>query len=71
MGQVSTIMRLLTSKDSDLSSCFDKNEENALDKNNLLKQIIINNQGNEVKKEELKDNYPRNIYLGFVKHLRR
>ena len=27
VGQVSTIMRLLTSKDSYLSSCFDKNAE--------------------------------------------
>ena len=31
IAQVSTIMRLLTSKDSDLSNCFDKNGEKALD----------------------------------------
>ena len=43
VGQVSTIIRLLTSKESDLSSCFDKNGENALDNNNPLKQISINN----------------------------
>ena len=38
VGQVSTIMRLLTSRDSDLSSCFDKNGENALNDNNVLKK---------------------------------
>ena len=38
LGQVSTIMRLLTSEDSDLSSCFDKNGENALNDNNVLKK---------------------------------
>ena len=39
VGQVSTIMRLLTSKDSDLSSCFDKNAEKPLNNDNPLKQI--------------------------------
>ena len=43
VGQVSTIMRLLTSKDSDLSSCFDKSDENALNDKSLTKRILINN----------------------------
>ena len=43
VGQVSTIMRLLTSKDSDLSSCFDKSGESTLDDNKVLKRILINN----------------------------
>ena len=43
VGQVSTIMRFLTSKDSDLSSCFDKSGESALIDNNVLKRILINN----------------------------
>ena len=43
VGQVSTIMRSLTSKDSDLSSCFDKKGESALNDNNLLKRILIKN----------------------------
>ena len=43
VGQISTIMRLLTSTDNDLSSCFDKSAENALNDNNLLKRILINN----------------------------
>ena len=41
VGQVSTIMRLLTSKDSDLSSHFDKDGESAIrgaDTNNPLKK---------------------------------
>ena len=43
VGQVSTIMRLLTSKDSDLFSCFDKSGESALVDNNFLKRILIYN----------------------------
>ena len=43
VGQVSTIMRLLTSKDSDLSSCFDKSGESALNENIVLKRILIKN----------------------------
>ena len=43
VGQVSTISRLLTSQDSDLSSCFDKSGESALNGNNVLKRIVINN----------------------------
>ena len=42
VGQVSTIMRLLTSKDSDLSSFFDKSGEGALNDDCLLKRILIN-----------------------------
>ena len=41
VGQVSTIMRLLTSKDNDLSSHFDKDGESAIgdaDTNNPLKK---------------------------------
>ena len=50
VGQVSTIMRLLTSKYSDLSSCFDKIGEKALDNIDLLIQIIFNNHAEEVNK---------------------
>ena len=41
-GQVSTIMRLLTSKDSDLCSFFDKSGEGALNDDQFLKRILIN-----------------------------
>ena len=43
VGQVSTIMRMITPKDSDLFSCFDKTDEKALDKGNLLKPKSCNN----------------------------
>ena len=43
VGQVSTAMRLLTSEDGDLSSCFDKSVESALNDNNVLKGILYNN----------------------------
>ena len=58
VGPVSTIMGLLTSKDSDLSSYFDKNGESALDNDNPLKQILINNHAVEVNKGTVKGNWP-------------
>ena len=58
VGQVSTIMRLLASKDSDLSSCFDKNDEKALDNNNPLKLILINNHGEDINKGKNKGQLP-------------
>ena len=54
VGPVGTIMRLLTSKDGDLSSYFDKNGESVLDNDNLLKQILINNHALEVNKGKVK-----------------
>ena len=42
VGQVSTNMRLITSKDSDLSSCLDKNGEKALNDKNVLKHKLMN-----------------------------
>ena len=38
VGQVSSIMRLLTSKDSDLSSYFDKDVESVKNNDNPLKK---------------------------------
>ena len=43
VGRVSTIMRLLTTKDSDLSSCFDKSCDSALNGNNVLERKLNNN----------------------------
>ena len=71
VGQVSTIMRLITSKDSDLSSCFDKNGEKALDDNNPLKQILINNHADEVNKGKIKGQLPLEHKLGFCKTLKK
>ena len=64
-GQVSTIMRLLTSKDSDLSSCFDKNGEKELTDNIVSKQIIINNLTIDVNKGKIRGQLPLEQLLGF------
>ena len=54
--QVSTIMRALLSKDGDLLSHFDKNDESQAENNNIsLKQHLPNNHNVAAKK--LKDNY--------------
>ena len=54
VGQVSTIMSLLTSKDSDLSSYFDKNGESVINNDNSLKKTIINNHDVAANKEKIK-----------------
>ena len=70
-GQKSTIMSLLKSKDSGLSLCFDKNGEEALDNNNPLKQIIINNHAEEVNKDKTKGQIPLEHIFGFRKTFRK
>ena len=67
VGQVITIMRLLTSKDGDLSSYFDKNGESVIDKNNTLKRILINNQAVEANKGRIKGHLPLEHIFGFCK----
>ena len=67
VGQDIKIMRLLTSKVSYLSSCFDKNEENALNKNNVLKQILFNNHATDVNKGKIKGQLPLERIFGFCK----
>ena len=46
-------MRLLTSKGSDLSSCFDKNGDNTPNINKVLTQISINNHAIEANKGKI------------------
>ena len=67
VGPVSTIMRLLTSKDGDLSSYFDKNGESVLDNGNTLKQILINNHPQEVNKGKVKGQLALEHIFGFCK----
>ena len=67
VGQVNTIMRLLTSKDSDLSSCFDKNGENALNDINVLKRILINNHATPARKSKIKGQLALEHLFGFCK----
>ena len=67
VGQVSTIVRLLTSKDSDLSSYFDKNGESVINDDNPLKKILINNHAIEANKGEIKGHLALEHIFGFCK----
>ena len=67
VGPVSTIMRLLTSKDADLSSYFDKNGESVLDNKNPLKKILINNHAVEVNKGKIEGQLALENIFGFCK----
>ena len=67
VGPVSTIMRMITSKDSDLSSYFDKNGESVIDNDNPLKKILINNHAVEANKGKIKGQLPLEHIFGFCK----
>ena len=67
VGQVSTIVRLLTSKDGDLSSYFDKNGEAVIDNDNPLKQILINNHAVEANKGRIKGHLSLEHIFGFCR----
>ena len=67
VGQISTIMRLLTSKDKDFSSYFDKNGEAVINDDNPLKQIIINNHAVPAKKGRIKCHLPLEHIFGFCR----
>ena len=71
VGQVSTIMRLITSKDSDLSTYFDKNGESVLDDTNPLKQILINNHAVEANKGRIKGHLALEHIFGFCRTFRK
>ena len=70
VGQVSTIMRLLTSKDGDLSSCFDKSSESALHDNSVLKRLLINNHI-DANKGKYKAKLKLQHIFGFCKTLKK
>ena len=67
VGQVSTIMRLLTSKDSDLSSYFDKHGESVIDDDNPLKQMLINNHDEAAIKGNIKGHLALEHIFGFCR----
>ena len=67
VGQVSTIMRLITSKNADLSSYFDKDGESVIDDNNPLKQILINNHDADDTKGRKKGQLPLEHIFGFCR----
>ena len=67
VGLVSTIMRLLTSKDSDLFYYFDKNGESVIDDNNPLKQMLINNYDVAANKGNIKGHLALENIFGFCR----
>ena len=67
VAQVSTIMRLLTSKDSDLSSYFDKGGESVIDDNNPLKKMLINNHDEAAKKGRIRGHLALEHIFGFCR----
>ena len=67
VGQVSTIMRLLTSKDNDLASYFDKNGDAVIEINNPLKKVLINNHAVDANKGKIKGHLSLEHIFGFYK----
>ena len=68
MGQVSTIMRALTSKDGDLLSHFDKINETAAESNNTsLKHMLINNHTEPVNRGKVKRQLLLEDMFGFCR----
>ena len=66
VGPISTIMRVLTGKDGDLMSCFDKINEEAID-DTSLKQILITNHAVEANKGKIVGQLPLEHIFGFCK----
>ena len=62
-------MRLLTSKGSDLSSCFDKNGDNTPNINKVLTQILIKNHVIESNKGKIKGVPSLEVVFGFCKNV--
>ena len=68
LGQVSTIMRALTSKDGDLLSHFDNIDESQAESNNTsLKQILINNHTEAANQGKIKGQLLLDDIFGFCK----
>ena len=68
LGIVSTIMRLLTQKDGDLSSYFDKvDETEAGITNSTLKHLFNDSHTNEDNKGKMRANLPLEHIFGFWK----
>ena len=66
LGNVSTIMRLLTQKDGDLSSYFDKiDETEAGITNSTLKHLLIDSYTNDDNKGKIRASLPLEHIFGF------
>ena len=74
VGQISTIMRVLTSKDGDLLSQFDNiNEGNTNDDfdSTSLKRMLIDNHENDADRGKIKAQLPLELVFGFCKSLKK
>ena len=72
LGNVSTIMRLLTQKDGDLLSNFDKiNETEGGINNSTLKKLLIDTHTNEDNKFNFGANLPLECIFGFCRTLKK
>ena len=70
IGQISTIMRSLTSKDGDLLSYFDNinnTDANTSINNNSLKDWLINSHSAEVSRGKVRGQLPLEHIFGFLK----
>ena len=68
LGNVSTIMRLLTQKDGDLSSYFDKIDEvEAGIANSTLKRLLVDSHDDDNNKGKIRANLPLEHIFGFCK----
>ena len=73
VGQISTIMKVLSSKDGDLLSQFDNinegNTDDDFDSTSLKKMLIDNHMiaGQEVNKRKIKGQLPLEHIFGFCK----
>ena len=65
IGPTSTIMRVLTSKDGDLSSAFDKINENNIN-DTSLKEILIDNHTLQANKGKIVGQLPLEHIFGFL-----
>ena len=66
VGPTSTMMRVLTSKEGDLQSCFDKIDETQ-NNNTTLKQKIIEDHGTAINKGKFVGILPLECVSGFYK----
>ena len=72
LANVSTILRLLTQKDGDLSSYVDKIDETEAGINNsTLKHILIDSHSNDDNNGKIGANLPLEYIFGFCKTLKK
>ena len=72
LAPFSAIMRILTHKDGDLSSFFDKTDEiEAGNTNSTLKHMLIDSHTIEDSKGKIRASFPPNIFLTSAEHLKK